>query len=175
MPIAELRNFEEIYQRWSPVVARWVAALGGTRADVEDLTQDTFVIVGRRLDAFDGQNLPAWLYCITRSVVRDHRRRAWFKHLRVGLGTDADRIASSSTPALHLEHKQCRQRLWHLLGRMSAAKREAIILFEIEGHSGQEVASLLNVSINTVWTRLHHARIELNDLVREERENAVAF
>ena len=167
-------DFGAVYQRWCPIVARWVTALGGPRADVEDLTHDTFLIVGRRLGAFDGQNLPAWLYCITRSVVRDHRRRAWFKHLRVGLGAEEERIAASSTPVVQLETKQRQQCLLRLLARMSEPKRQAIILFEIEGHSGEEVASLLNVPLNTVWTRLHHARRELNALLCLEREGALA-
>jgi len=168
----EFPTFAEIYERWFPDVARWVTALGAPRADVEDLTQDTFLIASRLLAAFDGQNLPAWLYCIARSVVRDHRRRAWFKHLRFGSEVDDRHLATSRTPALDLETKQRQQRLLRVLGRMSEAKREAMILFEIVGHSGEEMASILNVPLNTVWTRLHHARKEFNSLLSAEGERS---
>jgi RNA polymerase sigma-70 factor (ECF subfamily) len=46
---------------------------------------------------------------------------------------------------------------------MGAKKREALVLFELEGLSGQEIALALGVPLKTVWTRLHHARRELEE------------
>ena len=50
-------------------------------SDTEDLAQEIFLVVRRKLDRFDGGNLAGWLYRITQLTVRDHRRRAWFKNL----------------------------------------------------------------------------------------------
>jgi RNA polymerase sigma-70 factor (ECF subfamily) len=52
---------------------------------------------------------------------------------------------------------------------MSESHRTAFILFEVEGYSGDEIAQLEDIPVNTVWTRLHHARRELYTLVAQAR------
>jgi RNA polymerase sigma-70 factor (ECF subfamily) len=47
------------------------------------------------------------------------------------------------------------------LSRLSAKKREVFVLVALEGMSGAEVANALHIPVATVWTRLHHARLEL--------------
>src|SRR6478736_5757593 len=74
-------EFRAIYERWFAEVSRWIRAMGGPEAEREDLVQDVFVVVHRRLPDFDGQNLAGWLYQITRRRVRDFRHLAWFKRL----------------------------------------------------------------------------------------------
>jgi hypothetical protein len=72
--------FERIYDEWFEHVSRWVAALGASEADREDLVQDVFIVAHRRLASFDGGNLAGWLYQIARRKVRDYRSLAWVKH-----------------------------------------------------------------------------------------------
>jgi DNA-directed RNA polymerase specialized sigma24 family protein len=43
---------------------------------------------------------------------------------------------------------------------MSTRRRETFLLYEVEGYSGEEIARMQDVPVNTVWTRLHHARKE---------------
>src|SRR4051812_35137356 len=73
--------FEKVYEMWFARVCRWLRALGGPQSDVEDLAQEVFVVVRRKLPEFDGENLPAWLYRISARTASDARRRSWFKHL----------------------------------------------------------------------------------------------
>jgi RNA polymerase sigma-70 factor (ECF subfamily) len=58
---------------------------------------------------------------------------------------------------------------------MSERRRSVFFLFEVEGHSGEEIADMLDVPMNTVWTRLHHARKDFFELLaqhrRAEKEN----
>src|SRR3954470_6371465 len=74
-------TFEQVYSTSFNDVARWIRALGGLPADVEDLTQEVFLVVRRKLSGFDGRNLRGWLYRIAQRTVRDYRRRAWFRRL----------------------------------------------------------------------------------------------
>ena len=53
----EALSFEEIYAHWFHDVSRWVRALGGMNADLDDLTQEVFLVVRRKLSQFDGRNL----------------------------------------------------------------------------------------------------------------------
>ena len=76
-------RFREIYERWFGDVVPWLYALGVPSSDTEDLAQEIFLVVRRKLNRFDGGNLAGWLYRIAQLTVRDHRRRAWFKNLTV--------------------------------------------------------------------------------------------
>jgi RNA polymerase sigma-70 factor (ECF subfamily) len=57
-----------------------------------------------------------------------------------------------------LEQREARRQMHRLLGQLSERRRTAFFLFEIEGYSGEEIAQLEGVALNTIYTRLHHAR-----------------
>ena len=155
-------DFRAIYDGWFVEVSRWIRALGGLDADRDDIVQEVFLVVRRRLPAFDGVNLPAWLYRITRRQVRDFRRRTWVKHIFTRLRIDEpDALPhAGGSPAMALEQKENQRVLYALLDKMQSDRRSAFVLFEIEGLSGDEIARIQNIPLNTVWTRLHHARKE---------------
>jgi RNA polymerase sigma-70 factor, ECF subfamily len=164
-------SFEVIYDRWFEEVARWLRALGGPDADVEDLAQEVFMVVRRKLDSFDGQNLPAWLYGIARRTLGDHRRRAWFKNLFVRRSDVAlDELAQQSpSPADQVEQREARRLFAALVGRLSERRRRAFVLFEVEGYTADEIAALEGIPSATVRTRLHHARKDFMALVKRHR------
>jgi RNA polymerase sigma-70 factor, ECF subfamily len=170
---AESLTFEEVYAQGFRHVVRWIRAFGGLDADLEDLAQETFVVVRRQLPKFDGNNLAGWLFRITQRTVRDYRERAWFRR-RGGKPDDDGRTQQESTapppdPSEVAERRESLRVLTQLLAKISESHRTAFILFEIEGYTGEEIAQLEDVPVNTVWTRLHHARKELYTLVAAAR------
>ena len=170
---AEPPTFEEVYAQWFHEVSRWARAFGGLDADLDDLTQEVFLVVRRKLSHFDGKNLSGWLYRIAQRTVRDYRRRAWFRGLlRAKSQKDPERESASTArdPAELFERREAERFLSQILDQMNEARRTAFILFEIEGYSGDEIAALEGVPVNTVWTRLHHARKEFATLVGRARE-----
>ena len=154
-------HFEEIYRRLFDDVSRWVRALGGPEADRDDLVQDVFVIVHRRLEDFDGQNLLGWLHRIARHRVRDFRRLQWFKVLMGRAQFDRKIVAETAGPETTFENKEKAALLAHELSRLPEVQRAAFVLFEVDGYSGEEIAHLQGVPINTVWGRIHKARRKL--------------
>ena len=76
-----LCSFEAIYDAYYDLVARWIRALAGSTADRDDLVQEVFLVVYRRLADFDGRNLKGWLYRITVHQVRDYQRLVWIRHI----------------------------------------------------------------------------------------------
>ena len=159
-------DFHVIYERWFDEVSRWIRALGGPEADREDLVQDVFVVVHRRLPDFDGENLPGWLYRIARHRVRDFRRLSWVKHLLFGSVPLPENLATEgASPAETLETYQKGAMLEHLLEKLPESERATLVLFEVDGYSGEEIAQIQGVPLNTVWSRIYNSRKKLKALL----------
>jgi RNA polymerase sigma-70 factor (ECF subfamily) len=170
--------FEDVYHAYFRQTVAWMRGLGVPEAEIEDVAQDVFLVVRRKLSHFHGGNLAGWLYRIAHLTVRNFRRRAWFKNVfSRGQNLDSMEVAGmSASPAMALEKKQDQHVLAQMLARMSDKRRTTLVLFEIEGYSGQEIATLHRVPVKTVWTRLHHARKDLVAMVaarRRQREAGV--
>jgi len=153
-------DFSTIYDAWFEHVSRWLLALGAPSVDTEDLAQEVFLVVRRRLCDFDGRNVAGWLYRIASRQVWQHRRRRWIQRVSSPLQTvNIDEVPDGRAGAAALlETKEKRHLLLKLVSKMSEKRRVVFMLFEVEGYSGEEIADTLDVPINTVWTRLHHAR-----------------
>ena len=169
--------FETVYRAYFRQVVGWMRAMNVPPADMEDAAQEVFLVVRRKLPRFHDENLAGWLYRIADLTARNYRRLAWFKHLfaRDPMDETMDPWPMTSSPAISLEQKEDHRTLFRMMASMSAKRRETLILFEIEGYSGQEIAALQGVPIKTVWTRLHHARRDLMEMVatlrrRHDRE-----
>ena len=164
-------RFRHIYERWFADVVRWLYALGMPSSDTEDLAQEIFLVVRRKLDRFDGGNLAGWLYRIAQLTVRDHRRRSWFKNLVLRRrDVDLARVEMTTPgPETRYDEAQRRRQFQTLVAGMSEKLRTTFVLFEIEGYSGEEIARIQDVPLGTVWTRLHHARKEFWKLLNKQR------
>ena len=111
---------------------------------------------------FDGQNLPGWLYQIARHRVRDFRRLLWVRHLMFGSVPLSESLSKGgASPADSLETNEKRVLLERLLEKLNESERAAVVLFEIDGYSGEEIAEIQGVPVNTVWARIHKARKKL--------------
>ena len=166
-------DFSAVYAAHFAEVCRWLRAMGGPEADLEDLAQDVFLVVRRRLSDFDGGNMRGWLYRIARNVAGDYRRRLFFRqlfHKRYGDSFD-ETWDVGDAPDRRYDEREARRTVTRVLARMGAKKRTVFVLFEIEGYSGDEIAAFEGVPVNTVWTRLHHARKEFATLVARARED----
>ncbi len=165
---AKEHSFDAIYEKWFDEVTKWIRAMGGPQADREDLVQDIFVVVYRRLHSFDGENLAGWLYQITRRKLRDFRRLQWTKRVVFGETIDAGKLPSDAvSPLVSVETLEKRKLLMRLLDELGESERAAIVLFELEGYSGKQIAELQAVPLNTVWARIHQARSKLSQRLAE--------
>jgi RNA polymerase sigma-70 factor (ECF subfamily) len=168
-------DFERVYVEYFQRVSHWVRAFGGLDAELDDLTQEVFLVVERRLADFRGGSMAAWLYGIARKTVSDQRRRAWFRRWLRGVDPDQLQAQGAATdPGETLERREARRVLASILNQLSAVRRSTFILFEIEGYSGEEIAVLEGVSVNTVYTRLHHARKDFFRLLAARNKSGAA-
>jgi RNA polymerase sigma-70 factor (ECF subfamily) len=162
-------SFDRVYIDNFQHVSRWARALGGLEADLDDISQEVFMVVRRKLTTYVGPSMQAWLYGITRKTVSDYRRRAFFRRLFTGVNRSLESSphierTSGTRPFDTLEAQQT---VVAVLKRMTTVRRTAFILFEIEGYSGEEIAELEQIPVATVYTRLHHARRDFMRLTAE--------
>lgn len=168
-------SFVEIYAAWFDDVHRWVRLMGVAEADREDLVQDVFVVVHRRLAEFDGHNLAGWLYRITRRRGRDYKRLGWVRRLHPAgeLSAMSTLLSPSRGPDDELEHVELERVLEGLIASLREEQRTAFVLFELEGWAGEAIALQQGVPLNTVWWRIRRARLMLRQgLLAHERRRA---
>jgi len=155
-----------MYEMWFQPVCRWIRALGGPGIDAEDLTQEVFIVVQRKLSGFDRADLAGWLYRIADLTVRDHRRRAWFRRRSLqSQDVVLDEVVSPAAgPDEQLARKQRKIYLYELIRQVNPRWRDSLLLFDICGLPGEEVARLQRIPAATVRTHLSRARKEMLDL-----------
>jgi RNA polymerase sigma-70 factor (ECF subfamily) len=149
-----------VYAENADFVWRSLQHLGARESDLEDLLQEVFLVVQRKLGGFDGRSrLTTWLFGICLRVVARQRRRAYF---RLEWATpDVPERADDRTPEDELSDEQRHRVLERALSRLSLEQRAVFVLFELEGNSCQEIAELVAVPLGTVYSRLHHARKDI--------------
>jgi RNA polymerase sigma-70 factor, ECF subfamily len=166
-----LDSLDQLYQTYEPSVERWVRRLAGPGAEVEDLVHDVFLVALRRRHEFRGDaKLSTWLFRITERIVRKRffrRRVRGFLNLVFRDNTIA-LAPASPTPLEELERRQQCGLLYAALDRLPEKYRTPVIMFDIDGRSAAEVATLLGIKTNAVWVRVHRARARLfHDLSTE--------
>lgn len=161
---------EWVYAEHADFVWRALQHLGVRHADLEDLAQEVFVTVHRRIASFDGRSkLTTWLFGICLHLVQRHRRRAYFR-LEFVYAEPPERV-DEETPELRYAGAQSRQRLQQLLDKLSPERRATFVLFEIEGASCEEIAELTGVPVGTVYSRLHLARKQVASVAARLRRS----
>lgn len=165
----DTHDLAALYQTWFRSVYRWIRALGGPGIDAEDLAQEVFIVVQRKLAMFDGENLAGWLYRIVQFTVRDHRQRAWFRNIFLrSRDVVLDEVESSGAAQdARFERMEQETYLYQLVHRLNPTWRDSFLLFEVGGLTGDEIAALQGIPATTVRSHLFRARKEILALAAE--------
>jgi len=160
---------DTLYDRHLRQVKRWARQLAGPAGDVEDLVHDVFLVAFRKGFQDHGEaSVDTWLFRITHNEVRAKRRRSRLRQVLLGRHQDSLVPAAPNTPQQELERREQHARLYRALDRLPDRYRTALILFEIEELSGEQVAEITETRLSTVWVRLHRGRERLLQLLAED-------
>jgi RNA polymerase sigma-70 factor (ECF subfamily) len=146
-----------VLREHGPYAWRVLRRLGVREADVEDVCQEVFLVIHRRLSDFEGRSsMRTWVYGICVRVASDYRKRA-VNRREVLTEEMPDQIAADD-PHGALATRRAREMLDHILSQLDDDKRAVFVLYEIEGLGMSEVADALGCPLQTAYSRLHAAR-----------------
>lgn len=149
----------DAYRRYFQYVWALLGRLGVPEASLEDVTQEVFLVLHRRRAEFrQDSSVRTWLHGIALHTARRHRAKLDRRRLR------ADHIEPGEpppTPEAEVGQRRALQQLDRLLGQLGDEQREVFVLAEIAELRAPEIAELLGVKLNTVYSRLRLARRHL--------------
>ena len=171
-----IEGFEAIHSSYRPRIVRYLTRLVGPDA-AEDLAQEVFIRVSRGLPDFKGAaKLSTWIYRIATNVATDRLRSSSFKqtrsdkviHHRERSVDDADALPDEKNPSVErqLMRDQMSSCVHDYINTLPENYRPVVILSDIEGMTNQEIAEVLDVTLDTVKIRLHRGRAKLQEKLR---------
>jgi RNA polymerase sigma-70 factor (ECF subfamily) len=162
--------FGQLVQKYQDRLFNTLAHVIGSPDDALDVVQDAFVQAFVKLDSFHGRSaFYTWLYRIAFNVAATQRRRRRpvmsVDHAREEGGEEP--IDSDNGPLENLEREErCRQ-VREALNILSDDHRQVLVLREIDGCCYETIAEILDLPVGTVRSRLHRARLQLRDELKE--------
>lgn len=156
--------FEEIHRRYRQFVYAVALRMTGNPADAEDLTQESFLSLLRRIGSFRGESaFTSWLYRLTTNQVLMH-----FRHRRrrpEEQESEASERRAGGTPRAGAAPVVERIAVERAVGALPPGYRTTFILHDVEGYEHQEIARLLGCNTGTSKSQLHRARAKLRELL----------
>lgn len=176
--LGERAALRALYDRYVHVVMAYARRLGLPAHEVEDVAQEVFTATYKELDRIEPRALSSWFFRLTSNRVHDRFRRRRIRETFARWFGAAEPAESPDRPDQAALRRDAERHVGRILERMTQKKRDVFALFELQGLSGDEIAEHLQIPVDTVWTRLHHARIEFAkvgrslDVLEETRSQA---
>lgn len=156
---------DQIYGEQIAYMWDFLRYLGVPERDLEDVAHDVFLIAHRRLASYDrARPIRPWLCGIAARVAAGHRRRGYRR--REVMSEEIHAVDSAPAADVALSLRRARALLLGALDRLSAERRVVFVLHELEEVPVPEIAVLLDVPLNTVYSRLRRARAQFSAVMR---------
>jgi RNA polymerase sigma-70 factor (ECF subfamily) len=174
--------FEELVARYDDRVYRLAFRIARNETEAKEIVQDTFLSVWRKLDGFKGDaQFSSWLYRVTANAalmrLRSLRRHAEISTEELDPGF-LDRAAPTfgqlgspgenwaKRPDDELQSAELRDHIQAAVDSLPEIYRTVFLIRDVDGLSTEETADALGISVPTVKTRLHRARMALREAIR---------
>lgn len=147
------RAFKELYERHAGPLYRFLRQYSADVTEVEEWVQRSFIKAYHRLDTFSGASrFSTWLFTIGLNEMRTDRRRPAL------VAFNSEEIGESGTDSREYEEFVWDDALRKLIDRMEETKKTVFLLYEVEGYSHAEIASMIGVAETASRTILHRAK-----------------
>lgn len=174
----DVSGLEGLMEQYSPRLYRVAFGITRSHADAEEVVQDTFVTLFRKIDSFEGRaSLGTWLYrvAVNAALIKHRGKRAelevrledYLPTFKADGHREGDRmlLLRSQTPERELLAGETREILEGALELLPEHYRVVLVLREVEALSNEEVAEVLGESVASVKSRGHRARMALREVL----------
>jgi RNA polymerase sigma-70 factor (ECF subfamily) len=164
--------FEDLVRRHEQRVFRLLYRMMGNREEAEDVSQEAFLSLHRHGHRFRREaRFSTFVYRVAANAALNRRRslgrnRNRLNELKVSQQAGFDLPPGPRDPEDAASGSEAQRRVQSALLELPDDLRVAILLYDIEGQSYQEVAGVLGIPEGTVKSRIHRARNALRDLLR---------
>jgi RNA polymerase sigma-70 factor (ECF subfamily) len=165
--------FERLYRSHNQHVYAVCLRMVGNAAEAEDLTQEVFLLVLRKIYTFRGDSaFSTWLHRLTVNLVLMHLRKKSPPIVPIEVSPDCDdEIAPASidfgVPDLSLEGAIDRINLGRCIAQLPSGYRAVFVLHDVQGYEHHEIAGILGRSVGVSKSQLHKARARLRAALHE--------
>lgn len=168
----DVSAFEHLYNRYKRRVHAICLRIVSDPVEAEDLTQEAFLLVFRKIHTFRGASaFSTWLHRLALNVAYMHLRK---KHLPSTSFEEITRPAEQSQvrkrefggPDVALEGFADRVHLERALAELSGASKTVFVLHDVHGFKHREIAEIMQCSVESSKGQLHRARARLRHLLR---------
>ena len=165
----DMPAFEQIYQKHNRRVYSLCLRMTQNPPEAEDLTQEVFIQLFRKLGSFRGDSaFTTWLHRLTVNQVLMHfRKRSVRDEKTTEDGETPDQVLPGSENPLNMPIVN-RLALNKAIAQLPNGYRTVFILHDVEGYEHEEIGRILKVSIGTSKSQLHKARMKLRILLRQQ-------
>lgn len=167
----DLLAFEILINKYSNQVFNILLRLLGNREDAEDVSQETFVKVYKKLHTYKGKShFYTWLYRIAINTGKDHLKKKKWEYPLEAFGKNQFSFSQEHSigPETAVINKEKRELILRALMELNLDQRAIIILRDIQGFSYEEISGILGISIGTVKSRISRTRKILKEKLINE-------
>jgi RNA polymerase sigma-70 factor (ECF subfamily) len=162
--------FGQLVEKYQDRLYNTIVHVVGSGEDALDVVQDAFVQAFLKLETFQRSSaFYTWLYRIAFNTAASQRRR---KHPTLSVEqtreiSGQEPVDGQSGPTEHLEQLERNRQVQQAIAGLSEEHRAVVVLREIDGCCYETIAEILGLPVGTVRSRLHRARLQLRDQLRE--------
>lgn len=171
--------FERIYRTHSRKVYTLCLRMVGDRTDAEDLTQDVFLQLFRKINTFRGESaFSTWLHRMSVNIVLMRFRKKTLADESLETITNSDEGPSAASrefggPDLRLNGAVDRITLERAINELPPGYKAMFILHDVQGYNHDEVAEIFGCTVGNSKSQVHKARTRLRELLQRGVENGV--
>jgi RNA polymerase sigma-70 factor, ECF subfamily len=161
---ADRARFRALFEKELSYVWTSLRRLGIAEREREDLANEVFFRVYRRIDEYDeARPIRPWLFAFAVRVAAQHRRRAQSRLERLGDDTDVADLAAAPRDESGSADAEL---VYRALDTIGMERRAVLVLHDLDGHTAPEIAAALSIPEGTVYSRLRAARADFTAAVR---------
>jgi RNA polymerase sigma-70 factor (ECF subfamily) len=158
------QDFKRIYEAELDYIWNSLRRLGVASAHLEDLTHDVFAVAWKKFAEYDASRpVRPWLFGIAMRLASDFRQLAWQKREVGGEEVDAQDTSMSSDE--WVARRQAQALVLTALCSLPMERRAVFVMHELDGTAIPEVATALEIPLNTAYSRLRLARRDFAEAV----------